>query len=110
MIGTTIGIEISAKMLRIAAIQQRLSRRRLVFTDEVPGFPGLSVEDQRLAITNLATKHKISPGRVFLTLPRDRGIVRQVEFPAEIGANLRSAVSLQIEALSPWAPHEIYWD
>jgi Tfp pilus assembly protein PilN len=78
--------------------------------DEVANFLDLSVEDQRTAIVGLAAKRNLSAGRVFLTLPRDRGIVRQVEFPAAIRDTLKSAVSLQIEALSPWPLDEIYWD
>jgi Tfp pilus assembly protein PilN len=110
MMGTRIGIEIAGKDLRVAAIQQTLKKLRLVYLEDVPGFLDLPRDEQKTSIVNLVTKHTMSAGRVFLTLPRDHGIVRQLEFPAEVRDNLKSAVSLQLEALSPWPLDEIYWD
>jgi Tfp pilus assembly protein PilN len=110
MPGTSLGIEISEKDLRIAAVQQVMRKLRLLYLEDVAGFTDLSGGEQRASILSIVQKHNISPGRVFLTLPRDRGIVRQLEFPAEIGENLKSAVSLQMESLCPWPLEEIYWN
>src|ERR1051326_1140226 len=108
--GTNLGIEISAKDLRVALVQRGFGKLRLLKTDEISGFADMPVEEQKTAIAGLIKKHKISANRVFLTLPRDQGIVRQIEFPAEVRDNLKSAVELQIEALCPWPAEEIYWD
>jgi general secretion pathway protein L len=48
--------------------------------------------------------------RAFLSLPRDQGIVRQLELPADIDRDLKSALSLQIETISAWPEPEVYWD
>jgi Tfp pilus assembly protein PilN len=109
MIGTSLGIEISGKDLRIAAVQHRLRKLQLLYVDEVSNFADLPPDEQKTAVRNLIKKHRLSPGRVFLSLPRDRGIVRQIELPNEVGDNLKSAVSLQIESLCPWPTDEIYW-
>src|SRR5262249_34289215 len=67
-------------------------------------------EEHKASLLKLIKKHKLPSNRVFLTLPRDRGIVRQIEFPAEIQDKLKSAVALQVEALCPWSIDEVYWD
>src|SRR5204863_4629037 len=45
-------------------------------------------------------------------LPGRLGVIRDLEFPAAVGLGdgVRSAVSLQVENLSPWSLDEIYWD
>ena len=109
VIGTSLGIEIQGRDLRIAAIQQTFNRLRLLYLEEVANFLDLSVDEQRSAVEAIVNKRKIQSAKAFLTLPRDRGMVRQLEFPLEVRSNLQSAVALQLEALCPWPLDEIYW-
>jgi general secretion pathway protein L len=48
--------------------------------------------------------------RAFLNLPRNQGVVRQLQLPIDVQNNLRSALALQIEAISAWPEAEVYWD
>jgi Tfp pilus assembly protein PilN len=107
---TSAGIEISGKDLKLAVVRGSGKKLRLVKTLEIPGFVDMSVEEQKMALATLVKEHKIPQHRVFLTLSRDLGTLRQLEFPSEIGDKLRSAIALQVEALSPWPADEIYWD
>jgi Tfp pilus assembly protein PilN len=109
-IGTTLGIEIGERDLRFAVIRTVYRKMRLVHSDEIIGFVDLSPEDRSGSVLQLIRKYRVSAGRVFLTLPRDRGIVRQIELPVELQEKLRPAVALQVEALCPWPVEEIYWD
>jgi Tfp pilus assembly protein PilN len=107
---TAAGIEISGKDLKLAVVRSAGKKFRLVQAVEVPGFVDMSAAEQKAALTALVQQHKVPLHRVFLTLSRDLGTIRQLEFPAEIGDKLRSAIALQVEALSPWPADEIYWD
>jgi Tfp pilus assembly protein PilN len=107
---TAAGIEISGKDLKLAVVRSAGKKFHLVKAFEVPGFVAMSVEEQKAALSALVKEQKIPVHRVFLSVSRDLGTIRQLEFPAEIGDKLRSAIALQVEALSPWSADEIYWD
>src|SRR5262249_55624590 len=80
--------------------------------DVMPGFVDLSGEDRLSTLLAYFKKNKIAALNVHLTLPGALAVARDLEFPAAAGleANLRSAVALQVESLSPWPLDEIYWD
>jgi general secretion pathway protein L len=48
--------------------------------------------------------------RVFLRLGRDQGVVRQLQLPSDVQQDLKSALALQIEAISAWPEQDVYWD
>src|SRR5438132_6076562 len=102
LFATSLGIEISGKNLRIAVLRSVMGKMRFMQSLEIPRFVDLSPDEQKTSMTNLVHRNKLRSGRVFLTLPRDCGIVRQIEFPVEVGDKLRSAVTLQLETLCPW--------
>src|SRR5207237_4965851 len=101
-IGTNLGIEISGKDLRIAVIRSAIRRLRLAQVLEIAGFADLAPAEQKTALQKLVKQDKLSPNRVFLTLPRDRGIARQIELPSEIRDKVKSAGALQVVTLCRW--------
>lgn len=108
----TVGIEIAASDLRIAVVREFAGKRRLLYQEELAGFLALPEQDRGSALLAKFKKNKLSGLNVHLTFPGNCGVVRDLEFPAAqaMEANLRSAVTLQIESLSPWPIDEIYWD
>ena len=109
IIKNSLGIEVAGKDLRLAVMGSTFGKLRISRTLELPGFLNLTMDDQKAALGKLMKEQKLPRG-VFLSLPRERGIVRQLDFPVEIREKLKSAVSLQLESLSPWPVSEIYWD
>jgi Tfp pilus assembly protein PilN len=109
---TTIGIEITAKDIRIAMVREFGGSRSLVRTESIPDFLSLSEADRLSTLTGYFKKHKLSGFNVHLTFPGTAGVIRDLEFPAAAGleTTLHSAVALQVESLSPWPLDEIYWD
>src|SRR4051794_23226402 len=99
---TGVGFEFVERDLRVAVVRSAGKAFRLLSTVDVPGFLDLSPEEQKTAIAKLVKDGKLPVHRAYLTIARDRGTVRQLEFPSEIGDKVKSAVALQIEALSPW--------
>ena len=109
---TSVGIEIAGDDLRIAVVRSFAHKRRLLRTDVLTGFSSLSDEDRQGTLITYFKRHRLSHFSVHLTLPSTSGVTRDIEFPAAIrlGEDLRSAVALQVENLSPWALDEVYWD
>ena len=109
---TIVGIETTGEDLRIAVLRAFAGKRRLVRLEALTGFAPLSDEDKATALAAYFKKNGLSSLNVYLTLPGTSGVIRDLEFPATVGTGdaLRSAVSLQIENLSPWPAEEIYWD
>jgi general secretion pathway protein L len=109
---TTVGVEIAGQDFRIAVVRDFAGKRRLLREEVLPGFLGLSDEERGPALLAAFKKARISGLNVHLSFPGNCGIVRDLEFPAAqvLEANLRSAVTLQVESLSPWPVDEIYWD
>jgi Tfp pilus assembly protein PilN len=110
LFATSVGVEISGKDLRIAVLRSVMGKVRFVQALEISDFLDRAPDDQKASIARLIAQHRLPASRVYLSLPRDRGIVRQIEFPAEVREKLRSAVTLQLETLCPWPVDEIYWD
>src|SRR5687768_2073545 len=109
-IHSAIGLQLVDSDLRIAVLQSRLGKLRLVQSLRIQDFSKLTDEDKRNTLAALVSKHHFHRTQAFLTLPRKAGIIRQIELPVEIGDRLQSAIALQIESLSPWAIEEIYWN
>lgn len=106
---SSVGLEIGGKDLRVAVMRSRLGKVRLIAIHRVGGFADLDEEARKKAIKTLIRNNRIPTARVYLTLPREQGIVRQVDLPAEMGQKLADVVKLQVETLSPWPSDEIYW-
>jgi general secretion pathway protein L len=93
-------IEAAGTGLRLSLVRVFMGKRRVLRT------AGLT---ERGALPEALGK-EAKWTRAFLSLPRDQGIVRQLELPADIERDLKSALSLQVETISAWPEHEVYWD
>jgi Tfp pilus assembly protein PilN len=104
------GIEIGESDLVIATVRGTFGKMRLMNIHRLAGFMAGGEPERKQAIKNLLKKHRVPTSRVYLTLPREQGIVRQIELPADVRAKLPGIVKIQVETLSPWPVAEIYWD
>jgi Tfp pilus assembly protein PilN len=104
------GLEIGAEDLGIAVAQSTLGKLRLIATHRLTGFMSLSESERAEAIQRFLKSNRIPTSSVFVSLPRDQGIVRQIQLPSDINRKLRDVVKIQVETLSPWPAAEIYWD
>ncbi len=104
------GIEIGAEDLSIAVLRNALGKLRLVSTHRLQGFMGLGDNDRRESIQRFLKSNRIPASSIFLSLPRDQGIVRQIQLPTDVTRKLRDIVKIQVETLSPWPAAEVYWD
>src|SRR5690349_3547287 len=107
---SAVGIEICDRDLRLAVTRSNFGKVRLISIFRIPGFMDLSEEERRKGLRALVKRERIPTGHVYLTLPREQGIVRQVDLPSQMTQKLADVVKLQVETLSPWPLDEIYWD
>src|SRR5262245_46586949 len=105
----SLGIEICGNDLRFAITRSHLGKLRLIAVHRIPHFTTHNDDECVKVVTNLATNHQFPTNRVYLTIPRDRGIVRQVDLPVELGQKLSDVVKIQVETFSPWPLDEVYW-
>src|SRR5438128_4087915 len=106
----SVGIEIAGKHLRLAIVRSNFGHLRLVAVHRIADFLDLDEGERGKAIRALIKNGRIPTARVYLAIPREQGIVRQVDLPSEMGQKLADVVKLQVETLSPWPLDEIYWD
>jgi Tfp pilus assembly protein PilN len=107
---SSVGIEICGNDARLAVTRSNFGKLRLVSVYRISGFMSLNDEERKKAIRTLVKRERIPTGHVYLTLPREHGIVRQVDLPSLMTQKLADVVKLQVETLSPWPLEEIYWD
>jgi Tfp pilus assembly protein PilN len=110
LIKTSVGIQLAGKDLRFAVMRSTFGKLRLIASEVISDFAGKPSEEQKTLLRQTITRHKIPSTRVFLTLPHESGVVRQVELPVEVRETLRRAIELQLDVLSPWPAEDIYWD
>jgi general secretion pathway protein L len=95
-------IEAGTEGLTIKLLRRSLSNERIVKTATISGD-----DDRRERLQTLVGK---SANRAFLVLSRDHGVVRNLQLPVDVQQDLKSALALQIEAISSWPEQEVYWD
>ena len=106
----SVGIEIAGKHLRLAIVRSNFGHLRLVAVHRIADFLDLDDGERRKVIKALIKNGRIPTAHVYLGIPREQGMVRQVDLPSEMGQKLADVVKLQVETLSPWPLDEIYWD
>jgi Tfp pilus assembly protein PilN len=104
------GIEIGAEDLSIAVAQNAFGKLRLVATHRLTGFMSLNESERGDALRRFIKSNRVPTSSIFLSLPRDQGIVRQIQLPSDITRKLRDIVKVQVETLSPWPAAEVYSD
>jgi Tfp pilus assembly protein PilN len=106
----SVGVEICGSDLRLAVMRMSFGKLRLTAIHRIAGFMTQDEEARKKAVKTLVKKNSIPVSRVYLSVPREHGIVRQIDLPAEMAQKLADVVKLQVETLSPWPLDEIYWD
>src|SRR5215813_8068882 len=104
------GIEIGETDLTIAVARNTFGKMRLMAVHRLQGFISFQENERRKALQDLLKTNRIPVSNVYLSIPRDQGIVRQIQLPVEVKRKLSDVTKIQIETLSPWPTAEIYWD
>ena len=106
----SVGIEIGENDLTLAIACSSFGKVQLKAIHRIAGFSALAEDERKKTLQELVKTNRIPTSRVYLTLPREHGIVRQIDLPVDLGRKVSDVVKLQVESLSPWPAAEIYWD
>ena len=87
--------------LTVQLVRQSMSKEKVVKTASISG------EERHEQLRTILSK---TSNRVFLSLSRDQGIVRQLQLPTDVQQDLKSVLALQIEGISAWPENDVYWD
>src|SRR2546428_3450654 len=109
-LGSSTGIEIGETDLTIAVARNSFGKLRLVAVHRLNGFVTLSEDERRRTLESFIKANRLPTSRAYLCLPKEQGIVRQIQLPADIPKKLADVVKIQVETVSPWPAEEIYWD
>jgi Tfp pilus assembly protein PilN len=102
-------IEIAGYDLSMRFVRTFMRRQRVLRDVSIPGFGTLTdAGKQEKLLSVLGRQAKWT--RAVLSLPRDQAVVRQLQLPVEAQHDMRSALTLQIEAISAWQEQDVYWD
>ena len=107
---TVVGVDLAGGDLRIAILRSFLGKLRLVGSFALERFEHLDVAARIDELSKMGERHQLQASRIFLSLPEESVVTRQLEFPVEAAGEIRSAVALQVESLSPWPAEDVYWD
>jgi general secretion pathway protein L len=91
-------VEEAGEGLLLTLIRRFMGKEHILKKISVPDLPGLPQAFGK------------SSNRAFLTLGREKGVVRQLQLPVDVQQDLKSALTLQIEAISAWPEQDVYWD
>ncbi|HYR89048.1 MAG TPA: PilN domain-containing protein [Terriglobia bacterium] len=107
---TSVGFEVGDKDLCLAVMRSNLGKVQLDGVHRIAGFIEMNDEERKKAIRTLVKSVRVPTTRVYLSVPRTQGIVRQINLPGDLGQKVADVMKLQVETLSPWPLEEIYWD
>jgi general secretion pathway protein L len=93
--------------LHIALVRRFVRTEKVLKTASLAGFSALPELEKPSTVAKVLGKHS---NPTFLSLGRDQGIVRQLRLPVDVQRDLKSTITLQIEAISAWPEQEVYWD
>ncbi|MBU0484145.1 MAG: pilus assembly protein PilM [Proteobacteria bacterium] len=110
----TIGLEIKEDSAAIVALASGVKQSALA-GHEVFALDRSKPVRERLAhlalmINNFIAEQKISEPDLFMAVPREITIIREIAFPLSVKENLRETMRYEIEKYVPFPANEIYFD
>jgi general secretion pathway protein L len=93
--------------LDVRLLRRFMRKENVLKTASIAGFSALRDDEKGPTLVKVLGKHS---NPTFLSLARDHGVVRQLRLPVDVQRDLKSAIALQIEAISAWPEQEVYWD
>jgi len=111
---SSIGIEVNQHQINIAYLKgsfkgENLASESSFLVDETQS------KTEKLAdisnfINGFIDEHRISAPDIYIGIPGQCSIVREIEFPLAVKENLRATLEYEIEKYIPMSPENIYFD
>ncbi|MFP4533081.1 MAG: PilN domain-containing protein [Desulfobacterales bacterium] len=109
-----IGIEVSDQQVRIICLKKHLNTMRLVGADkcllDADRPLNEKVEDISGFINEFLKTHRISAADIYIGIPSERIIFREIELPMAVKENLAGTLAYEMEKYVPLSADELYYD
>jgi len=111
---TSLGIDFKHTHLVLTLLRKSMGKIRLVDYGVYPLFLGGQKEVQEAQwisfITDFISKHQISRDQVFISIPREKAILRFLRFPLAAKENLRQVLEYETPKYTPFDQEDLYFD
>ena len=111
---TSLGVDIGENELCLACLKASSRDIQLAAHAVYSIEQGIRGENKSTAISDLIRRflreNRISPGSVFLGIPRSKTILRYLELPIAVKENLRETLGYELEKHVPFSPEDVYFD
>lgn len=108
--GTSIGIAVRGNHLEIVCIRGRGRRVSVAGFLRIENYRSRPVEQIAEEYRRFRKANHAMTTSAVVALPRELGLLRSLELPAEIGQNLAQAVGYQVDTLHPFEEGGVYFD
>ena len=92
----SVGIEIGENDLTLAIARSSFGKVQLKAIHRIAGFSTLAEDERKKTLQALVKTNHIPTARVYLTLPREHGIVRQIDLPVDLGRKAKPRTQLHV--------------
>jgi Tfp pilus assembly protein PilN len=108
--GTSIGIAVRGEDLEAVCVRGRWNRVAVAGFLRIENYRSRPVEEVAEQYRRFRKAHHAMTASAIVALPRESGLLRVLELPAEIGQNLAAAIGYQVDTLHPFEEGGVYFD
>jgi Tfp pilus assembly protein PilN len=107
---TSIGIELRDADMLISALQSNYSGQAFTRFKRFSDFRQRNKLDLRQEINLFFKSNRLSKENIVLGIPRKDFVLRHLDLPAEVEANLKQVIQYQVQSLEPVEEDRFYYD
>jgi Tfp pilus assembly protein PilN len=108
--GTSIGIAVRGEDLEAVCMRGRWKRVAVAGFLRIENYRRRPVEEVAEQYRRFRKANHAMTASAIVALPRESGLLRVLEMPAEIGQNLAAAIGYQVDTLHPFEEGGVYFD
>jgi Tfp pilus assembly protein PilN len=108
--GTSIGIAVRGDDLEAVCMRGRWKRVAVAGFLRIENYRSRPVEEVAEQYRRFRKANHAMTTSAIVALPRESGLLRVLELPAEIGQNLAAAIGYQVDTLHPFEEGGVYFD
>jgi len=108
--GTSIGIAVRGEDLEAVCVRGRWNKVAVAGFLRIENYRSRPVEEVAEQYRRFRKANHAMTASAIVALPRESGLLRVLELPAEIGQNLAAAIGYQVDTLHPFEEGGVYFD
>jgi Tfp pilus assembly protein PilN len=108
--GTSIGIAVRGEDLEAVCVRGRWNKVAVTGFLRIENYRSRPVEEVAEQYRRFRKANHAMTASAIVALPRESGLLRVLELPAEIGQNLAAAIGYQVDTLHPFEEGGVYFD